>query len=437
MKELVALVLAGGSGTRFWPLTQDKILFPFLNQPFITHTIGDCLPGLVSSLVIVANPRNYEELRAMTFSCPHQVIVQNEPLGMADAIFVAEKHIKGKRLLILIADDVFESYLPQEVVTLAQKGNTFAVLPGWKTTHYFPGGYLRLDGDKIVGIEEKPGEGRQPSQFVNIACHYIADSDVLLEYLRKTESATDDVYERALTNLMRDHEFLMKPYEGSFTSLKYPWHVLSVMDVLLKTVSAGQGVGVVIKNNVTIETKEGPVYLGDNVTVMENTKIVGPCFIGNNTIIGNNNVIRYSMIGSRCVTGFSTDIARSYIGNDCWFHSNYVGDSVLENNISMGSGTVLANLRLDEQDIHSIIKEKKVNAGRNKLGSIIGSNVRIGVNSSIMPGVKIGSGSLVGAGLTVAQDIPNNSFVRGKTELVIETNTRQVTSDREEFKKKI
>jgi UDP-N-acetylglucosamine diphosphorylase / glucose-1-phosphate thymidylyltransferase / UDP-N-acetylgalactosamine diphosphorylase / glucosamine-1-phosphate N-acetyltransferase / galactosamine-1-phosphate N-acetyltransferase len=434
MKELVALVLAGGNGSRFWPLTQDKILFPFLNQPFITHSIGDCIPDSVSSLVIIASPRNKEQLEKMTFSRPHQVVIQNEPLGMADAILVAKDQIAGKRLLILIADDLFESYLPEELVTFAEKGIAFAVLPGWKTKAYFPGGYLRLNGDRIVGIEEKPGPGCEPSQFVNIACHYIADSDVLLEQLRKTESKSDDIYERALSNLMHDHEFLMMPYEGLFTSLKYPWHVLSVMDTLLKSVSAGQGVGVVIKNNVTIE---GSVYLGDNVKVMENTKIVGPCFIGNNTIIGNNNVIRHSMIGSHCVTGFNTDITRSYIGNECWFHSNYIGDSVLENNISMGSGTVLANLRLDEQDIHSIIKEKKVNAGRNKLGSIIGSNVRIGVNASIMPGVKIGSGSFVGAGLTVALDIPNNSFVRGKTELIIENNSKQITNDREEFKKKI
>lgn len=435
MNELVALVLAGGSGTRFWPLTKDKLLFPFAGQPFITHTIGDSLPAAVSSLVMVANPRNYEQIRTMRFSRSHQTVIQKEALGMADAILSAEEYIRGKQLLILIADDLFDSYVPQQVIDQAEKGKAFGVLPGWKTKRYFPGGYLQIVEEQwITGIIEKPGEGNEPSPFVNISGHYIADSDILLTALKQTTRTTDDVYESALTGLMKDNVFQVVPYEGPFTSLKYPWHVLSVMDALLKTVSAGQGEGVVIKNNVTIE---GPVYLGDNVKVMENTKIVGPCFIGNNTIVGNNNVIRHSMIGSHCVTGFNTDITRSYIGNECWFHSNYIGDSVLEDNISMGSGTVLANLRLDEQDIHSIVKEKKVNAGRNKLGSIIGSNVRIGVNASIMPGVKIGSGSFVGAGLTVAQDIPDNSFVRGKTELVIEINTRQITSDREEFKQKI
>ena len=66
------------------------------------------------------------------------------------------------------------------------------------------------------------------------------------------------------------------------------------------------------------------MYLGDNVKIFENSKIVGPCYIGDNTVIGNNNIIRQSQIGSGCVTGFNTDITRSYIGDNCWFHSNYI-----------------------------------------------------------------------------------------------------------------
>ena len=41
------------------------------------------------------------------------------------------------------------------------------------------------------------------------------------------------------------------------------------------------------------------------------------------------------------MTGFNTDITRSYIGDNCWFHSNYIGDSVLEGNVSMGSGAAI------------------------------------------------------------------------------------------------
>jgi bifunctional UDP-N-acetylglucosamine pyrophosphorylase/glucosamine-1-phosphate N-acetyltransferase len=109
----------------------------------------------------------------------------------------------------------------------------------------------------------------------------------------------------------------------------------------------------------------------------------------------------------------------------------------LEENISMGSGSVLANLRLDEQGIYSHIKGERLMTDKNKLGAIIGKNVRIGVNTSVMPGVKIGPDSMIGAGLTISQDIPESSFVTGKTELTIEKNKKQVGSDREQFKSKL
>ena len=48
-----------------------------------------------------------------------------------------------------------------------------------------------------------------------------------------------------------------------------------------------------------------------------------------------------------------------------------------------------------------------MNSKRTKLGAIIGSHVRIGVNTSIMPGIKIGTNSMIGAGLRIDRDIPD------------------------------
>jgi bifunctional UDP-N-acetylglucosamine pyrophosphorylase/glucosamine-1-phosphate N-acetyltransferase len=111
---------------------------------------------------------------------------------------------------------------------------------------------------------------------------------------------------------------------------------------------------------------------------------------------------------------------------------------VLEGNVSMGSGSVLANLRLDEGEITSTIATEKVTTGKTKLGAMIGEHVRIGVNTSTMPGVKIGSGSMIGAGLTIAQDIPNQSFVQGTPmALSIVPNTKRLPENRDAFKKKI
>jgi bifunctional UDP-N-acetylglucosamine pyrophosphorylase/glucosamine-1-phosphate N-acetyltransferase len=380
----------------------------------------------------VTSPLNDAEFQHLSVPYPVKTVVQPESNGMADAIIRAKDHIGTGALLILIADDIFDSSLPQQIIETAERTHAFAVIPGLEVSSYFPGGYLKIDGELIKEIVEKPGKGNEPSSFVNISGHYFSESAVLLRALESTQSERDDVYEQAVNSLLTQKDCHLHRYSGSFTSLKYAWNVLDVMDVLLPTLQSFQGTNCQIRQNVYIE---GPVYIGNNVKIFENTKIVGPCYIGDNAIIGNNNVIRHSSIGSGCVTGFNTDITRSYIGDGCWFHSNYIGDSILEGDISMGSGSVLANLRLDEGEISSVYKGEKVSTSKTKLGAMIGKHVRIGVNTSIMPGIKIGGNSYIGAGITVAQDIPDGSFVSGKTELIIESNKKDVQSDREKFKK--
>lgn len=436
MTQLTAVVLAGGSGSRFWPLKTNKLLFPFLGRPFFSSSVLDALPSDVSRVVVIVSPDNEDHVRNMQFPCPTEFVVQKEAKGMADALLTAKTHIADSSLLVMIADDIIEPALLKAVVTKATETGAFGVIPGWKPKKYFDGGYLRTEGDRVVGVVEKPGEGNEPGPYVNISGHFVRDASEFIKVLQETHSEADDVYELALTKLTRTHEFLVEPYDGIFTSLKFPWNVLEIMEYFLHhRLKSYRGENVIIKPNVIIE---GNVYIEDNVKIFENTKITGPCFIGENSIIGNNNIIRESSIGRGCVTGFNTDITRSYIGDHCWFHTNYIGDSVLEENVSMGSGAVLANLRLDENEIHSVVKGNRRKTMRTKLGAVIGKNVRIGVNTSIMPGVKIGQDSFIGSGIVLDKDIPDGSFCMAKSDYIIVPNQTSVSGvSRDAFRKKI
>jgi len=86
-------------------------------------------------------------------------------------------------------------------------------------------------------------------------------------------------------------------------------------------------------------------------------------------------------------------------------HLSYVGDSIVGAGCSLGAGTITANLRFDDQPIISMVKGRRVDTGRRKLGAIIGDNVRTGINVSLLPGVKIGSGAWIGPGVTVSRDV--------------------------------
>lgn len=434
-KELVAVILAGGVGNRFWPFVTDKILFPWFSRPFIEYSVCAVLPPDVTRVVLVTNPQNNSHLSTIRFPVPSVTVVQRMPMGIADALLSASSELSDCALFIMNGDDVTNSDVFSQVVNKAKASNAFGVIPGYITPNYFPGGYIQTDGERITGIIEKPPEGKEPGNIIAMLGHYISDSNELIAELKKMKSDQDDVYEKTLDVLMKRHDFQLYTHTGDFASLKYPWHVLDVTDVLLKTLKSFRGKNVEIRSNVVIE---GTVYIEDNVKIFENTKIVGPCYIGKGTIIGNNSIIRQSHIGANCVTGFNSDISRSYIGDDCWLHNNYIGDSVLEGNVSMGGGAACANLRLDDGPIKSDIKNIPVSTSKNKLGALIGKHTRIGVHTSIMPGVKIGKGTFVGSGVVLDKDLPEDSFCIVKSSYTISKNKTSVEgSHRDDFKLKI
>ena len=434
MNDVVGVVLAGGIGKRFWPLTGPKPLVDFLGKSLLVHNLEALKSAGIRRVLIVVPATEPEFVLPNIAGLQSEIVRQTRPLGMADAYLAAAEKLSSQACLVLNATDVVEDSFYKTLRGRLSENQMFIV--GKAVSEYTDVGYLRLDGNKVTGIVEKPGKGKEPSRYVNFVFDYFPDPAAFTELVKATKSAQDDVYEKALTKLLQRQPATLMTYSGFWQPLKYPWQILDILDYFLKQkLAEHRGKNVEIKDNVFID---GPVWLGDNVKILENTKIVGPCYIGANTVIGNNNVIRYSQIGENCVTGFNTDITRSFVGPNSWFHSNYVGDSVLEGNVGLGSGTVLANLRLDEGEIFSLVQGKRLGSGRNKLGAVIGRDTRIGVNTSIMPGVKIGGKSLVGAGLVIDKDIPDNSFCLGKTDYKTEKNVSSVSrKNREEFRLKL
>ncbi len=409
MKDICVLILAGGDSSRIWPL-KDKLFINFFDRPLIYYSIAQLVKfGFVNFTIVVNkdNKSKFEKLEKVFSGISFSLVEQTNIQGMAGAVFSAEKFIQKKRLLIIGPSDIYEDILFTDFKRLI-KVNPDGILAGVTVDKYFPGGYLTLDQDKVVKITEKPKENSAPSNIVNFVFHYIRNSELLFDALRKIRTNKDDHYEKALNYLLeKGADIRYLPYSGYWGYLKYPWHVLSITSFFLERIKGQKLENASIANSAVIE---GKVFIGDNVKIMENVKIIGPTYIGYGTVIGQNCLIRESMIGSNCVVGYSTEIARSYIGNNCWFHHNYVGDSVLSNNVSMGAGAVTANFRFDEKPILSKVQNKMINTERIKLGAIIGSNVRIGINASLMPGIKIGEKSFVGPAVLLDKDLLEKKY---------------------------
>jgi len=113
-------------------------------------------------------------------------------------------------------------------------------------------------------------------------------------------------------------------------------------------------------------------------------------------------------------------VKNSIIGNGTHAaHLSYIGDSIIGSNCNLGAGTITANLRLDKASIRVKIKGKSEDSGRRKLGVMIGNEVEIGIGVLLMPGVKIGNNSWIGAGTIVNEDIPSESIYYGTQNYIL------------------
>ncbi len=428
------IVLAGGEGKRMWPIQQEKYLLPFLGQPLIYHTLKRVADGInFDEVIIVTKESSKDQIAkiASNLGLKFKIAIQSESKGMADALLSAQKEISGE-ILIINAEDVLEESIYQDVLTLASDSQADVVLAGLQVNKYFPGGYIKATGNSVQAIVEKPGEGNEPSDLVKLVVDYFKDGLALIEYLQNATSEKDDVYEIALAKMISDGlNIKFIKYSGVWIPLKYPWQILVTGAYFLSSIEQKIYPGAKISEKAIIE---GNVVIEEGAKVFEGAVIKGPCYIGKNVIVGNNSMVRESDLEEGVVTGFNSDITRSYIGANSWFHTNYIGDSVIEADFGMGSGAILANLRLDDQTIR--VGPEKVDSGRHKLGIIAGKGSRIGVNASTMPGVRVGSNSLVGPGVVLHEDVKDNTKILVKQEYQVSEHTPTLTSY-EQFREKI
>jgi bifunctional UDP-N-acetylglucosamine pyrophosphorylase/glucosamine-1-phosphate N-acetyltransferase len=419
-----AVFLCGGRGKRMFPIAEDKFLLDFLGKPLLEHQIKVACEAGLSHFVIIGNPENIAKIEQITKKIPGikvDLALQKKSLGIADALKSAEPFLRGQ-LLVINPNDVFSSSAYTKIIAEAEKTTASSHILGYQVQKYFPGGYLQVNSrNELLHIVEKPNPGEEPSNLVNILIHCHKNSEELLHYIETVQTTRDDVYECALDNMVKaGHKIKVIPYNDFWAPIKYPWHIFKVMEYFLDNAQPYIAPSARISEKASIE---GKVILSDNVKILENAVIRGPVYIGANSIIGNNALVRdYSHIGSSSIIGYSTEVKHSYIGDNCWFHSNYVGDSIVDDNCSLGAGAVLANFRLDEGNIHVEVGDSLVDTGYDKLGAIVGRGCRIGVNASLMPGVRVGPDSFVGPQVCLREDLGANKMVLLESRYQVEDN---------------
>lgn len=428
------LLLLAGRSTRFWPL-EDKTLFPICGKTLLEHQIKRLRAGGCTDITIIGGAHNKAEIQQI--ADVHFVEQQNLDLGMRGALLDALPSCGHETVCVVSGNDVIDP-AGYEAVTAAAKNVDGGALLAQEVSSYFPGGYLTVEGSRVTGIVEKPGEGNEPSNLVNIVAHVHNNAATLLDALQNVDEATDDGYEQAVQKLLGTSTYNAVPYSGTWQAVKYPWHMLQLLDVLLSNYNEQ-----VIDATADIHPTavlDGPVVIAEGVKVMPHATVRGPCYIGKNTIVANNALVRNSSVGNNCVVGYNTEVKGSVLHSHVWTHMSYLGDSIIGKNVSFGGGCITGNLRLDEGTINSVVKSEMIDSQRTKLGCVIANNVRLGIQVGINPGIKIGTNTFISGGTYIAEDVPANSFVYTKAGEVIRKENRenvQQPAARQQYKNEV
>jgi len=181
---LKGVILAGGKGTRLHPLTRitNKHLLPIYDRPMINWAIEALVEVGVTDLMLVTGGTHAGEFfRLLGEGRGHGIdrlfyAYQEEEGGIADALGLAERFVAGDRVVVMLADNVFERSLRTAVQNFeAQRGGARILLSRESdVAHLRHLGVADLDGDRVLRIVEKPDE--PPSDLAVTGVYFYDDA---------------------------------------------------------------------------------------------------------------------------------------------------------------------------------------------------------------------------------------------------------------------
>ncbi|MBV9332628.1 MAG: bifunctional UDP-N-acetylglucosamine diphosphorylase/glucosamine-1-phosphate N-acetyltransferase GlmU [Candidatus Eremiobacteraeota bacterium] len=435
-----AIVLAAGKGTRM-KSSRSKVLHELCGRPMLWYVLNALRRAGISEILVVAN----EELQAEIAQFGVASVLQSEQLGTGHAVRIGLERLQphaGGRIVVACGDMplVTEAIFRGMVGSLEARDGDDAVMSlvtvKMPLPSYF-GRIVRRDAavERIVEVSDATPEQLEIDEMN--AGIYAFDETALRDavtrlsndnaqseyYLTDTVSYFVGAGKRVRPVLAGDHLDVL----GINDRVELA-RARKEMNARLCAQHMRDGVTIVDPETTYLEPD---VEIGADTIIYPNTTIGRLSKAGTACVIGPNSRLSHAMLGDRVAVRESvvidstigSDVAigpfahlrsetnvsdRAHIGNFVEIkksklarrvkvsHLSYIGDATIGEGTNVGAGTITCNFD-----------------GEKKHQTIVGSDVSIGSNTSLVAPVKVGDGALTGAGSVVTKDVPAGERVAG------------------------
>lgn len=412
-----AVLLGAGQSSRFFPFNiKHKCLIKIAGEAIAEHTVRAVKRvGITDIVFVTPNDHDFQEVlgNGKKFGVKIRFVVQEKPEGMGDAL-LRTAHLLESDFFLINSNHV-EFDLLKKAIDEKRGINQEAILLACERIEKGKYGVLKIDGDRATSVVEKPKSHEGFSNLRIIGVYFLNQEFVSVLKNVKREHYS---FEKALDEFAKQGKVRVAIASNEVLTFKYPWDLLEIKNYILGKLKRSISKRAKISKSADIQ---GNVVIKEGAEISENAIIKGPCYIGRNVFIGSNTLIRNSSdIEEGARIGAYMEIRGSLVCESTSTHSGFIGDSIVGSNTRIGAHFGTANVRLDRNNVKSIVKGEEIDTGFRSFGSIIGSGVRIGERVSTMPGVIIGNNSVIGPSTTVMKNVAGDVTYYTKFAEIIE-----------------